>query len=405
MKMNGRKLALYSLLILLTATLLLMSCSEPSQKAGQLDLSSVIEQPLASTPVTNGCIPPVVNLGFPINATPDPAIKPRVIYPMEGWQYRSAVPERTGDNKGLVLRNEYELWVKAGSSHKVFRYNIDTSVWNSYGTIGDIEAIPDYLFVSRDNTLWGFGVYPTNSSDHGRKFTFLSRYNEGKDRFEFVQDMNGAFESLSLNGSEMEEDQNGLLWIFMNDADHKTSLISFDPKTLKIERHFSGLSGGNYAGPAIAKDGSIWFTDPWKNQLNRYNPFTRTISSYQPEIAAFNSVSNIYFDNAGRLWMNDIGWLDFGNPTHPIWYQNIRSPVFIDNYASTERQYVWLSPSDMYPSSNGWLWFTASVGIVRLEPDTGEWCLFTTRRSPVVEDEQHTLWIVVYDYIYSYKLP
>ena len=58
----------------------------------------------------------------------------------------------------------------------------------------------------------------------------------------------------------------------------------------------------------------------------------------------------------------------------------------------------------MYHSSNDMYWFSSNAGIVRLNPQIGEWCLFTNYTSQVIEDESQNLWIVVNGVLYKYQL-
>ena len=60
-------------------------------------------------------------------------------------------------------------------------------------------------------------------------------------------------------------------------------------------------------------------------------------------------------------------------------------------------------PNSMYQSSNGWYWFKGA-GIVRLDLEQGSWCLITTGRSDVVEDNDKNLWIAVFGHLYKYPL-
>jgi hypothetical protein len=118
----------------------------------------------------------------------------------------------------------------------------------------------------------------------------------------------------------------------------------------------------------------------------------------------FNSIGYLYFDLAGRLWVDDRGWLDYADPENPIWYRVIRSPAFLTDASRPESQYGWTRPFSMLQSSNGQYWFSSIAGMVRLDPGTGEWCKFTTGYGPISEDDAHTLWIAVFDKLFKYPL-
>ena len=106
----------------------------------------------------------------------------------------------------------------------------------------------------------------------------------------------------------------------------------------------------------------------------------------------------------GWLWVEDRGFFEFPGEDNPIWHKVIRSPVFISDDVRPELQYAWTRPYETFQSSDGSYWFTAPVGIVHLSPESGEWCLFTTEESPVVEDENRNLWIVAFGKLYRLTL-
>jgi hypothetical protein len=144
-----------------------------------------------------------------------------------------------------------------------------------------------------------------------------------------------------------------------------------------------------------------------------YSPVAHESRVYYgpPSLERVGTPGTLYFDREGRLWLSNKGWLDFKDPANPVWYEIIPSAVFLtdngefvgDNPEGSRSRYGWREPSKIYQSSNGWYWFTAD-GIIRLDPQEAEWCRFTTGRSPVVEDEDGYLWIVVYDKLYKYDL-
>ena len=144
-----------------------------------------------------------------------------------------------------------------------------------------------------------------------------------------------------------------------------------------------------------------------------YSPTTEDVQQYLglPLFDKSTAVSVLFFDRNGRLWIDNKGWLDFTNPAKPIWYEIIPSPVFLTNDGWFDirigdgqiSKYGWLVPSEISQSTNGWFWFTTGRDDW-LNPKKGEWCLFTTGSSPVVEDNDRNLWIVVFDKLYKFQL-
>jgi hypothetical protein len=112
----------------------------------------------------------------------------------------------------------------------------------------------------------------------------------------------------------------------------------------------------------------------------------------------------IFMDHSGRLWFANYAWLDFSNGSSPVWHRIIESPVFVTDNKLPDSQYRMAYQYSTYQSSNGWYWFTGGNGIVRLNLEQGTWCLITTGISEVVEDNNHNLWIAVFDHLYKYRL-
>jgi hypothetical protein len=205
-------------------------------------------------------------------------------------------------------------------------------------------------------------------------------------------------------------DHLGNLWMILADKFNALgSLYRFDPSIGKLSRHLKDirLSGG--ASLAVASNNDVWIFDPFIDEkLIQYNPTTEIFRNDFINLSAWaiqNWNGDLYFDRSGKLWSGKDGWLDFTNPDLPVWYQIIPSPVFISDYYDGGNQYVWANPSHIYQSSNGWYWFSfPSIGIVRLNAETGDWCRFTNKYSQVVEDNQQNIRVVIEGKIYVYKL-
>jgi hypothetical protein len=155
--------------------------------------------------------------------------------------------------------------------------------------------------------------------------------------------------------------------------------------------------------------------------LSRYYPATGELQPYQgtfsfigenvdfPNLAVPGD-SPLLLDSSDRLWVSTEGWLNHPASTRPEWYRIIQPPIFIDGFAdkgfggSGYGGFTRSIPFGMNESSDGMFWFWSWVGTVRLNPKIGEWCLFTTYSSPVVEDSNHNLWMVADNKLYKYEL-
>jgi hypothetical protein len=272
------------------------------------------------------------------------------------------------------------------------------------------DFVPSQLFLSQDGTLWGFDHYdlggnaPTGIGIPGD----LSRYDAKNDRFEPAPDKDGIL--TGGGGSTLiTEDAQGRLWLIIDWA-----LFSFDPETRQAQRVLDEQRGYRLYSLIGAPDGSIWLaayrTDSPgdKPVIVRYDPRTDEIEYHGPPLGVreHTTISSMYLDSVGRLWIDDLGWREVSPTGESVWYKLIRSPVFITNrmQGAGDREYAWTSPHQMYESSNGLFWFSSGAGLVRLNFQSGEWCLLTTLYTPVVEDDNHNLWIAGNRQLYKYRL-
>ena len=405
-----------SLCLLLTSITLLNSCRQVSSISSQV-VSTV---GLTATPesTARSCIPPVANLAYPVGVLPSANAKEPDIAPLGGWQLQASLPEPAGIEPLQLVTRPNEVWILVSNANKVFRYRTDIHEWKGYNSIDNFSVVPENLLRTNDGTLWGIGTV-SYGADSNRSFpTLLSRYNETTDQFEFVRDVDGLLDKITLISvpGYISEDAGDMLWFFgMSSGGNDVGLYSFAPLAQKAEKRLSLPMGLSYAGPVIAPDGTIWFySGGAEKQLLNYSPTTRQVQPYLglPIFEKSEAVSSLFFDRDGRLWIDNKGWLDFTYPAKPVWYSIIPSPTFLTDNAWIDGLgdspsgigYGWDLPTIISQSSNGLFWFTTGHGIIRLDLKKGEWCWFTTGSSPVVEDKDKNVWIVVFDKLYKYHL-
>lgn len=348
------------------------------------------------------CIPPVTTFSFPVASTMVPNFESSEIFPPSDWRLQVSISPQYAHLRALVNRNGNEIWILV--NQEIVKYLPELKTIKSYTKINGIEAYPTTLFVSSDGTLWGIDHL---SSDYpGEYLPILSRYNDKKDSFEFIDDIVGEIGKQMSTGFSppIIEDQNGLLWMILED-ENGSALYSIDPTSLISERHFYSPDGEIIRSLAITNDGTIWIGG---SQLYKYATTTKDLINKSGSLSwdkimpsgEYSNIDYLFVDNDGNLWLDDQGWLDFSDPVRPVWHKIVRSPLFIYDYNSPESQYGWLRPNFVFQDSNDIYWFTSSAGIVSVNSENGEWCKFTTGKSPVVEDSDNNLWIVVYGKLY-----
>lgn len=364
--------------------------------------------PLAQDSDTDVCISPLFDTAYPIVPQQETnKITPRQIPPEGNWQIQSDLPFPQEKFGSLLIRPKQNDLILASQLNKIFIYSIDKDEWGSYST-GD--WIGGRLFVASDGTIWEPVLLFSNNTNSGKSYSLLSRFNDMTGQFEFVEDISGFLQAPKARLiSNIVEDQSGVLWFFV-EADSKQILTSFNVETNQSEKHYSGGLEGR-TNLTIGLDGSIWFSEHFKNQIVRYIPSTQETFTYDYPNSAdtgklpfnFDRASYLFVDYSGRLWTANYGWLEFQNNL-PEWQRVIESPVFITDRGLPSSQYVMSYQYSTYQSSNNWYWFTGGAGVVRLDLEKGSWCVMTTGMSEVVEDMENNLWIAVFGHIYKYPL-
>lgn len=178
----------------------------------------------------NGCVQPLYDVAFPI-VTPQrsASVIPRQIAPQGDWQVQDALPVPQ-DELGVLLARPIhgELWLTTRSG--IYRYFIDEKQWKTYRTVDETSIIPDILFITRDDTVWGFMTRIKTDAHSGKHYPLLSRFNDVTDRFDYVEDISGFLQRPQVRLlSNIIENPSGLLWFIVQGE--KDILVSFDEKT------------------------------------------------------------------------------------------------------------------------------------------------------------------------------
>ncbi len=321
----------------------------------------------------------------------------------------------------FAINDSDQIWISYGDGgqNQLVLYSLDKNEKEIYTLDKNDFVLPIHkLFFSKNGILWAEN-YVFQSHQEG--IPLLSQYNASIDRFNFILDNQGVLQSPREIRSDVVEDNKGLFWMFVKDADLNVStLYSFDPETLEVERQPLQLQG-EFLLLNIAPDGSsLWSEDQVNGKIIQYFIDDQTtklfdsITNNEPDIPSID-LSNLlrqpltkYFDWSQRFWLDHEGWVDFSDTEHLVFYKLIPPPEFIRYAESPEPGYGWVETMAIFESSNGLVWFSTTGGVISLDIregyEKGKWCMITNGYSPVKEDSQHNLWMVVYNKIYKYQI-
>ncbi len=352
----------------------------------------------------SNCIEPPVKLAYPVRVTQTSFDQVIDVLPPYPWREISQLPQK-GYITSMVIK-KMDIWIS--TDEKILRYDINKMKWSEYDNVDGMPTIPQTLYVSKAGILWGF--VPTIIRNPNTN-SYFSRYNEITDSFEFIYDKEKLFMNFfqSANPKDIVEDPDGLLWFMEGGIKKNIVLFSFDPKSYSIKGYDLSPDSG-FASLIYAPDNKIWLSKFENGDIIQFDPKTGKKSSYLghvynlPDEYPFegqNALENFYLDHEGRLWIGDRGWYEFSGSNQPVFHRIIRSPVFISNNVHPENAYAWFRPDTVFESNDGMFWFESYGGMVSLDPEKAEWCKFTNASGPMVEDEEHNIWLAVDGKLYK----
>jgi len=367
------------------------------------------------------CIPSIVKGGaYPALSTREPNARGflTAIPPPAKWETQLTREQSAtlGRITSIVIRSNDEIWISSTGGNGVRRYKPTTHELFTYTVkVNDSEFAPSKIFLTKDGTLWGLGNSGVNGKldayFSGAFRGFLSRYDAKADRFEPIMDTDNILTGLSV--ADVEEDTKGNLWLAFENG-----LVRYNPHTNNVNQMLNKEQGYLFHNFAIAPNGTIWLgarqAPSELERLMHYDPNTGEIKSFgkygiPPEVNNRLEFLTLYFDRAGRLWVNDYGWLE--NPSEyaeygqATWYEIIQSPVFITDRYGGDVKYGWFRTDSIYEDTQGTFWFSSIAGLASFVPSSGEWCLVSTASGLIAEDNKHNLWFAGDGQIYKYQLP
>jgi hypothetical protein len=345
-----------------------------------------------------GCISNNISFGFPVRLEqPLPDYHP--IYPEGGgWVHIADIPDTFSGFTNSILPLEDDSLLFA-TKQGVYKYHVQLKTWDK---ISDKNL--GSLIHAKNGSIWGVNNLINE--------IILSKFDSTLNDFVDIQDNDGYLKTVQSNsggGTKLIEDENGYFWMNVYNGT-SDSLISYDPVSNSIGNIV--LSDDRLLlGDFVIRDNVIWVIEWEKDKLmtydikhNKLSDFTY-YSIYPDDFINENllDMSTLFVDRKGNLWIDERGWFYFDNDENPSWYKIIRSSVFIDEGNSTENYFRWVRPISIYESTNGQLWFRSAVGLARVDPLKGDWCRFTNIDSPIIEDENQSIWIVLYGKVYKYN--
>lgn len=325
----------------------------------------------------------------------------RMRYGYELGQYSTSLID-------FVIQNN-DLWIAYSTT--VVRYNTLTEELMYYQVSrsdGNNISFRD-LFVTTDGNLWA-GEYVFD--DDG--YLALAHFNPQTNSFVLVTDQDGLM-SKARAKSEIEWDAFNILAEFPSGELAIATggdIYSYDIKSNTAKKIFGDSQGFKVKTFAISQTGSIWFTVQSMDDLDirEYDPQTQQVYDYGPALVSLDdlaandiAVKMLFVDSQNRVWDSYFSRLEPSQTKRYEWKLVDRSPIFVTPYIS-DFTYGWAYGSDTIQLSDGNIWMSTGVGIVKYDTKTDQWCWSSPQGANVVEDKNGNLWIVSGTQIYKSKI-
>ena len=314
------------------------------------------------------------------------------------WQPQLS-PEQTKEVGGsiileLSMRPDDTLWFS--TMYNVIEYKTKSREL----VIHKDGPLPYNLFVDRHGNLWGNGFIRDSGekSPDGKPY-FLARFDDTRRQFESVEN-----DKLTGELVTHTEDANGALYFYTKDD----RLLKYTPDTGKVEKLTFNHLDYEVTDILIDRHNTVWF----KSFIVLYGKRFEQVQRYRLTDDSFDNFgtvpgfqiygnSGIFIDSSDKLWLNDFGYLDNVLAEEPVWYQVMKSPVFIHDRGPVENENQWDDAYPIFESKDHRLWFFSGAGLAYLDQQAQKWCLLTSRITGVAEDSSSNIWIAYGGQIYK----
>ena len=384
-----------SKLILTTLIISLVSCgvSKPFQ---EFDLKSSLTERMTEAENLEVCLPPIIKSSLPLGENVTLSLgeleSSTATLPPLAWEKAEELPFSGNSDPRIELikprSRSLTLWfrVQEQSTISFWTYSLETQKWNAVASPSKV----DHYFFDSESQLW-----------------FIVEGNVELQFYKIDQAENKLKEMLIIDASKLNNrildfaySPDHSLWVIMsNPTTLNQILVNLDLQTGKVTDH---VTLSEYIiGVDTDEKGNVFSLNN-KGVVERFNPKAKTVSyTYlSPKSSYWNAgETEFFFTETGQVYLNDLAWFendDYSSNLHLIF----RSTVFVTQTDDGSGSFVWESPEPQAETEDGRIWYKSMRGLAWHQPETGEWCMFTSAKSNIVKDSQGNLWIIYDNALY-----
>lgn len=348
------------------------------------------------------CMPPVFKGAFPVKNKDE--TMPPFSYPTD----RNQAPESWDEIVKLnhetyayiellftrIIRDEEELVYRivnhSQRTEKVFTINTES------GEISELFHIKpkNRFYIDNDGIVWVL-ISKTNPENY-KDYHELLYFDEQAQKLVPVVDDEGILVSAPIADLDIGPDND--IWVVLSYSYENRQIYRFSPATGKATAYmepgiYSSIDVDNYNNLYILRyDGFIQRYDSESGQVSEYK-----IPSYG--YALSGGMASFYFAEDDKVWLNDKMWFNNDMDFSDVYYV-VRSPIFIGPSPGLMAPYEWMEANLHAETPDGRYWFRSFVGAAWFEPESGEWCMFTTSDSNILKDSEGNLWMTYDNSLY-----